>query len=152
MASTIPAARAAILAGLTALTATGQPLVGVRVVRSAEFEEQPGNEVLTVQGAEDIEREWHGMSHRLNESYTVPINVTVLRLGRDQAALETRFWAVITEIEKWVVSNAGQPLAGAVTIAHPDLDNEVYGVVGEDTLAAQTTVRVRCTAHHVALS
>lgn len=149
MASSIPAARTTLYAGLQALTATGQPLEGVGVYRTGLWREEQAHDRVTVLNARNILRTWASLgAYRLEETYTLPVAVEVYRTGADLAYVETRLWAIITEIEKYVLGNL--TLGGVLKFATPAgaIDPEQAGPSSqdEDTLLGMLTVRIDCTA------
>lgn len=148
MASSIPTARTNLHAGLVALTATGQPLEGVGVYRTGRWTEDQAHDRITLLNARNITRTPAALSPQtpIREEYTLELAVEVFRSGDGIATVETRLWAVITEIEKYVLAN--KTLGGAVNQALPSGADEQSGPsqADEDTVLAMATVRLSCWA------
>lgn len=149
MASSIPTARTNLYTGLLALSADGQPLDNVGVYRTGLWREAQAHDRVTVLNARNINRTWASLGlQRLEETYTLPVAVEVYRTGDDLAYVEARLWAIITEIEKYVMAN--NTLGGIVKWATPAgaVDPEQSGPssTDEDTLLGMLTVRLDCMA------
>ncbi len=147
MGSSIPTARTNLVAALQALTAVGQPLAGVQVVRSGDQRETHYHERITVENAADIVREHHLGAQRTRERYAIPVTVEILKSGSDIQAAEVRMWAVMTEVEK-LVTPMTQTLTGTVdSIAVGDIpDGEVSGPTSDRQVMAAATVRLEVQA------
>lgn len=151
MSSTIPAARANLVAGLAALQAT--TLSGVRVDRTGIWDERPEYDRIAVLNARNIQRDWSaGLGQqRLEEMYDLPVTVETFLPGDDITAAETRLWVLVGIVEKYVLGSGGTripTLGGAVRVATPigAPDGEESGPVDDKTVVARVTVLIRCEA------
>lgn len=151
MASSIPTARTNLVTILTALTDSGQPLEGVQVVRTGEWEDSGANEVIAVLNARNISRDYRvvgGGGTKLDEDYDIPVLVRTYLTGAGLQTVEDRLWAIVAQVEKAVVTN--RSLTNAVRLASP------RGSMGDDensgpsqdpnVVVAQVTLRIACEA------
>lgn len=149
MASSVPAARANLYTGLTALTATGQPLEGVGVYRTGLWAEERAPDRIVIANAVDITREVAALARPapFREDFTLIVRFEVYRTGNDVGYVEDRLWDLITGVEQYVMANP--TLAGAVRQALPGTVDEQSGPSSndEDTLLAMATLRLECWTH-----
>lgn len=141
-ASTIPAAKNALLAAIQARTAL--TTAGVLIERGLPVKLPSENERIYVNNARDIEREWADLgAQRLEESYTIEVVVECYKAGDYQTETEDRLWALVYEVELAVRSDL--TLAGTVRIARPDGSQEDTFAT-DDGWVARTITRVACEA------
>jgi hypothetical protein len=153
MASSVPGARDWLHTTLSALSAPGEPLEGVAVLRTGLWRDVSAHDRVIVLNARDIRREWaHLGQERLEETYTLPVAVEVNRRGDDVSFVEDRLWAIVTAVERAVVED--YTMGGAVRAATPagaDAPGEQAGpnatASSEDALLGMLTVRFECMAH-----
>jgi hypothetical protein len=150
MASTIPAARTALHAGLVALQAT--TLAGVAVYRTGNWKESGEHDLISVLNARDISREYPAAGAAfMTEEYTIPVAVEVYRQGDNLQTVETRLWDLVTIIEGFVLSNGAKLGVAGVQRAHPagllpPGEQSGPSASSEDMLLAAGTVAIRVTA------
>jgi hypothetical protein len=114
-ASTIPSAKAALLAEILARPA----LIDVHVAWGIPAELPTDLERIYVGDAVDVSREWAGLGGaRLNEDYVLQVFVETFAGGDDQQTVELRLWTMIAEIEAAV--RADNRLGGLVFVIKPD--------------------------------
>lgn len=148
MASTIPAARTALVESLTALTGTGNPLDGVRVVRTGQWKTYRERSLIAVLNARDIRREPRRLgAQRFDEDYVLPVLIETTASGADLEAIEARLWALVTIVEQTVMADMN--LAGTVKTALPagSPDGETSGPADDNNVMAQITINIDCSAH-----
>lgn len=146
--STIPAAKAQIVTTLAATTG----LAGVLIQRGVPAEVPPNPERVYVDNAVDIDRAWNMIGRRrLDESYTIRIPVEVYQDGDDQAATETRMWAIIAEVELALVADT--TLAGVLNGNTDRPSGVIPGGIDEqnsfampDGWVSQAVLRIDCAA------
>lgn len=144
MPSSIPTARTNLLTALEALQAT--TFSGVAVIRSGTAKPS-GHEFVVVQNAVAIAYEPVNLGgFRLDERYTIPVRIEVVKKGADLEAAETRMWELITIVAQTVM--ATKTLAGAVNSALPagSPEGEDSGPLDDRSVAAGLTLNVACWA------
>jgi hypothetical protein len=140
-ASTIPAAKAALLTALQARAG----LTGVDVRWGLPAQTLSANERVYVGDAEEIDRAWVGLgAQRLEENYILQVIVETFQAGDDQRATEERFWVLVNEVEQAVRGDL--TLAQTVRLASPDGIAEARVGPTDEGWAATGIVRVRCEA------
>lgn len=101
-ASTIPAAKAALLSALQARVA----LVDVVVAWGLPAKPPQQSEAIYVDDAIDVERDWVSLgARRLDERYTLQVRVETIAYGDDsdlRQTVEERMWVLVAEIEQTV--------------------------------------------------
>lgn len=101
-ASTIPAAKAALLSALQARPG----LSGVLVAWGASAKPATQSEAIYVDDATEVEREWISLgAQRLDEIYTLQVRVesTAYGDGSDvRQGVEDRLWTLVAEVEQAV--------------------------------------------------
>lgn len=121
-ASTIPAAKAALLAALQARPA----LAAAHVARGIPAKPAARKERVYIGNARDVQRTWAGLGgQRLDETYVLDLVIECFRSGDDQAGTEVRLWELVNEIELTV--RADLTLAGTVRSCRPDGSTEETG-------------------------
>lgn len=149
MASSIPTARTNLYTGLQTLTADAQPLDNVGVYRTGLWREVRAHDRVVVLNARNIEQDFASIGKFMfEENYSIPVAVEVNRVGDDVAYVEARLWAIVTEIQKWVVAN--YTLSGAVKWIKPagafDPEQSGPNAADEDALLGMVTLRFDCMA------
>ena len=148
MASSVPTARTNLYTGLLALTADGQPLDNVGVYRTGLWKEAQAHDRIVILNAREVRREVMALSPQtpMREEYTLNVAVEVYRQGDGMQVVEDRLWAIITEVEQYVMSN--KTLSGAVMQALPMQVDEQSGpsATDEDTALAMATLQIQCRA------
>lgn len=149
MASSIPAARAALHAGLSALTDPSEPLEGVGIYRTGRWTEDRAHDRITILNAANITREPAALATPtpIREEYTQRVAVEVYRQGNDLQVVEERLWELISAVEAYVMGN--KTLSGTVNQALPGgVVDELTGPSqdNEDTLIAMATLQIDCWA------
>lgn len=148
MASSIPAARANLYTGLTALTVAAQPLEGVGVYRTGMWMEERAHDRVVIGNARDISRDTAALAipAPFREEFAILVNFEVYRTGNDIGFVEDRLWDLITIVEQYVMANP--TLAGAINKVLPSSVDEQSGPSSndEDTLLAMATLRLECWA------
>src|SRR5215218_10858957 len=101
-ASTIPAAKAALLTKLEARAG----LADVLIAWSAPVRPPMQSEAIYLDDAVDVEREWVSLgAQRLDERYTLQVRVETTAYGDGsdiRRAVEERMWALVAEVEQAV--------------------------------------------------
>ena len=139
-ASTVPAAKAALLALLAARPA----LAGVEMRWGIPARLPSNPERVYVGDATDLDREWAALgAQRLEESYTLQVTVETFGSGDDERATEERLWVLVNEVELAVRGDL--TLTGTVRVARPDGATPTTGPTDEGWLA-RAVVRVACEA------
>jgi hypothetical protein len=151
VASTIPAARTALHAGLVALQAT--TLAGVGVNRTGSWDQRADFDVINVLNARNVSREYPASGATFfTEEYTIPVEVQAFGAGDDITAVETRLWALIAIVEAFVIASGGGRAdlgVPGVQTAHPvglASPGEESGPTDQDVLLAKGTVEIRVSA------
>lgn len=135
-ASTIPDAKAALLAAIQARGA----LSAVHVAWGVPAELPSELERIYVSDAVDVTREWAGLGGgRLDENYAIQVHVEAFRHGDDQSGTELRLWDLVTEIESAI--RADNRLGGLVFVARPaGVDTKTLPT--DDGWIASATMRI----------
>jgi hypothetical protein len=135
-ASTIPAAKAALLTAIQARVA----LAGVHVAWGVPADLPAEPERIYVGDAVDVSRVWASLgAYRLDESYTLQVHVETFAGGNDQRTVEERLWVLVNEVEQAVRGDL--TLAGAVRVTRPDpIDSRTLPT--DDGWAASATWRL----------
>lgn len=149
MASSIPTARNNLYTGLAGLAAVGQPLEGVGVYRTGLWRESRTRDRVFLLNTRDIAQDFSSIGQfRVEENYVLPVAVEINRRGDDISVVEGRLWAVVAELQKWVVAN--YTLSGAVKWCKPAgaINPEQSGpsATDEDALLGMVTLRFECMA------
>lgn len=101
-ASTIPAAKAALLGALQARVA----LADCYVAWGLPAKPPPQSEAIYVDDAVDVQREWVSLgAQRLDERYTLQVRVETIAYGDDSAlrqSVEERMWVLVAAVEQCV--------------------------------------------------
>lgn len=142
-ASTIPAAKAALLALIDARPG----LDGVHVAWGIPAELPQELERVFVGDAVEVSREWVSLgAYKLDEEYTLQVHVETFAAGNDQATTEQRLWTLIAEVEAAVRDSVPKlTLNGTVRVARPDaVDTQTLPT--DDGWAASATLRIVCEA------
>jgi hypothetical protein len=140
-ASTIPAAKAALLTALQARAG----LTGVDVRWGLPAQTPDVTERVYVGDADNIDREWAALGgQRVNEDYVLQVIVETFQFGDDQRATEERFWVLVNEVEQALRGDLR--LAG--TVREAGLDGVTDQKVGptDEGWGATGVVRIRCQA------
>lgn len=112
-ASTVPAAKAAILTLLQSSTVLGAAADPVQVAWA-----HPGASIAqesVYMGGVQLDQAPHTSGQRIRESYLVEIIVDVALDGDDPQAAETRMWALVAGVEA-CFDTAGSPARKATTL------------------------------------
>lgn len=139
-ASTIPAAKTALLAAITARPA----LAGVHVAWGIPAELPSEHERIYVGDAIEVDRSYVNVGAgsaaiKLDEDYTLQVHVETFAGGNEQQATELRLWALVAEVEAAVRSDL--TLAGTVRVARPGA-NDSKTLPTDDGWAASATLRL----------
>ncbi len=141
-ASTIPAAKAALLA----LIAARADLVtdAVHVAWGIPGEVPAAAERIYVGDVIDVGRVWAALGlQRMDETYTLQVHVETWRGGDEQTATEERLWVLVNEVEQAV--RADLKLSNTVRVAQPGrIDASTFPTDGG--WVANATVRFVCQA------
>lgn len=144
-ASTIPAAKAALLSALRGRSG----LSGVVVEWAAPVRPSPQAEAIYVDDAIDVQREWISLgAQRLDETYALQVRVETIAYGDGsdvRQTVEERLWELVAEIEQAVRDDLtlGGVLHGKG--AKPDgVDPFTYPT--DDGWIAHALVRIDCMA------
>lgn len=144
-ASTIPAAKAALLSALQARLG----LAGVLIAWAPPVRPPPQPEAIYVDDATDVEREWISLgAQRLDETYTLQVRVETIAYGDGsdiRQAVEERMWVLVAEVEQAVRDDLtlGGTLHGKG--AKPD-GVEPFTYPTDDGWIAHALVRIDCMA------
>jgi hypothetical protein len=144
-ASTIPAAKAALLALIDARPALAAVHCGWGI--PANLPAEP--ERIYVADAIPTERRWKALSPvaPMWEEYILQVHVETFLSGNDQQTAEMRFWELVDEVEQSVrATHATLKLNGAVKIAKPDGVTNPRTQPTDDGWAASGVVRFECQA------
>lgn len=142
-ASTIPAAKAALLA----LIAARPALAAVHCAWGIPAELPPEPERIYIGDAVDVVREWAALGlQRMDEEYALQVHVETFADGNDQASTETRLWVLINEVEQAVrATNETLKLSGTVRVCRPD-SIAAKTTPTDDGWGAAATMRFVCEA------
>lgn len=146
MASSIPAARTAIVASLQSFAASGQPLADVMVARTGLYAESEFDTITVGNPGDDVEREpmMYGMRA---ERFTLPVQIIAKAQTANIQEVEDRSWVIADLVEQHL--QADETFGGALVTSHvegvEDVDSGPSSV-SQDTLEASVTLRLACEA------
>lgn len=112
-ASSIPAAKAALLAAIEARPA----LTGITVEWGVTAELPEDAEFITIADARDVRRDWSSFDE-FEENYLLRAFVNTLDPGGTNQGAEERMWLIVAEVEAAV--RADLTLGGTVADVRPD--------------------------------
>lgn len=98
MASTVPGAKAAMIAAIkanSAITTAGTPVLWGEPTKEGDYK---GKTEAIWLGDVDQTEEWPGITQRRDEDYTVGVVIRVIKRGNDEKATEERAWALRDEV------------------------------------------------------
>jgi hypothetical protein len=150
-ASSIPAAKAALLAAIRAQAlTTNSPIANAYVDWSgpADPSQAPQVDRVFLTDTVAITREWGpGIGQqRIVENYTLQIVVETVVAGNDPQATEVRLWSLVNEVEQAVradVKLGGTVPRGALV---GDIPAQQMGPADDDHWLARATLHVVCEA------
>jgi hypothetical protein len=143
--STIPAAKAALLAAIQARSALATAYVAWAGPTAPSQIAQPDRVYLT--DTIDISRVWSGIGQqRIVETYTLVVVAESVQAGDDPQGTELRMWGLLNEVEQAVradVTLASTIRRGALS---GDIPNPQMGPGDDDHWIARAFLHVDCEA------